>query len=437
MKLFPVFIITTLTLLSPADAEAILSLHDCIDTALKNQPTMRAAQAGVAAGKGREMQAFAPYLPQITASTGYSDNRQLGGAFGDSTTKSYTTTLSANQTIYDFGRTGNALDAARFGTQSAQFDADRVKQDVILNTKQAYFALLQAKRLVIVSQKTLEQAESHLKQAEAFFRAGSKPRFDVTRAEVEVNSARLNLINANNTVRIRTIALYNAMGSEPGGVLDIEDVLTVSATVPSYELVKDAALKNRPEMRKAEADIEAARSRIKSAESGYFPTLSASGAYNWAHGTSSMGPLFRGDVQDSWNAGVTLSLPLFEGGLTRGKVGEARANQLIVEAQRDTLRQSVLIELSQAYADMESARVRIDVMESSLQKARENLSIAQGRYEAGVGPYIEITDAQVSAVNAETDHVQALYDYQLAVARLLKATGAPDQIMDSNTGNPR
>jgi outer membrane protein len=130
-------------------------------------------------------------------------------------------------------------------------------------------------------------------------------------------------------------------------------------------------------------------------------------------------------------------LPLFEGGLTRGKVGEARANQLIVEAQRDTLRQSVLIELSQAYADMESARVRIDVMESSLQKARENLSIAQGRYEAGVGPYIEITDAQVSAVNAETDHVQALYDYQLAVARLLKATGAPDQIMDSNTGNPR
>jgi outer membrane protein len=145
MKLFPVFIIT-LTLLSPADAEAILSLHDCIDTALKNQPTMRAAQAGVAAGKGREMQAFAPYFPQITASTGYSDNRQLGGAFGDSTTKSYTTTLSANQTIYDFGRTGNALDAARFGTQSAQFDADRVKQDVILNTKQAYFALLQIGR---------------------------------------------------------------------------------------------------------------------------------------------------------------------------------------------------------------------------------------------------------------------------------------------------
>ena len=79
--------------------------------------------------------------------------------------------------------------------------------------------------------------------------------------------------------------------------------------------------------------------------------------------------------------------------------------------------------MNQAYADIESATARIDVMETSLKKARENLELAQGRYEAGVGPYIEVTDAQVAAVNAETDHVQALYDYQLAVARLFKAMG--------------
>jgi outer membrane protein len=418
---------------SQAHAETKLTLQDCIDTALKNQPALKAAHAGIAAGKGREIQARSPYLPQITASTGYSDNRQLGGAFGDSTTKSYTSTLSANQMIYDFGKTGNAFDAARFGARSAGLDADRVSQDVVLNVKQAYFGLLQAKRLIIVAQKTLEQTESHLKQAQAFFRAGSKPRFDVTRAEVEVNSAKLSMINANNTLRIRTIALYNAMGIEPGGDVAIEDILSASTEVPLYDEVKAAALQNRPEMRKADADIEAARSRVKAAESGYYPTLSANGAYNWAHGSSSMGPnsmgtTFHGDVQDSWNAGITLSVPLFEGGLTKGKVGEARANLLIAEAQRDTLKQSILIELSQAYADMESAKVRIDVMESSLQKARENLFIAQGRYEAGVGPYIEVTDAQVAAVNAETDHVQAFYDYQLGAARLLKAIGAEGQI---------
>ena len=118
--------------------------------------------------------------------------------------------------LYDFGKTGNAYDAAKLGTRSSERDAERVAQEVALNVKQAYYALLQAEKLVEVAQKTVEQTESHLNQAQAFFRAGSKPRFDVTRAEVDVNNAKLSLINAKNSVRIRTIALNNAMGVDPG-----------------------------------------------------------------------------------------------------------------------------------------------------------------------------------------------------------------------------
>jgi outer membrane protein TolC len=87
------------------------------------------------------------------------------------------------------------------------------------------------------------------------------------------------------------------------------------------------------------------------------------------------------------------------------------------------LRQSILLEVNQAYADLESASARIGVMESSLKKAKENFELAEGRYQAGVGLSLEVTDAQVAAVKAETDHVQALYDYQLAAARLMKAMG--------------
>ena len=118
-----------------------------------------------------------------------------------------------------------------------------------------------------------------------------------------------------------------------------------------------------------------------------------------------------------------LSVPLFQGGLTKGRVSEARADLVALEIQRDAANQSILLDVNQAYADMDGAKMRIDVMESSLQKARENLELAQGRYEAGFGPYIEVTDAQLSAVQAETDYIQAQYDYQLSVARLLKAMG--------------
>jgi outer membrane protein TolC len=241
---------------------------------------------------------------------------------------------------------------------------------VVLNVKQAFYALLQAAKLLTVAEQTLAQTEGHLRQAEAFFRAGSRPRFDVTRAEVDVNSAQLGLINARNSVRLRTIALANAMGVEPAGDIDIEDTLAQPVVLPTLEQAQTDALKNRPDMLKAGSDIRSAEARVKSEKSNYLPTLSANGAYNWVNGTTEMGVLpgtnipLRGDIGNSWSAGVTLTLPLYEGGLTKGRVSEARANQRVLEAQRDELKQSILFEVNQAYADLESASARIGVMDS-------------------------------------------------------------------------
>ncbi len=402
-----------------------LTLRNCIETALKNQPALTSAREQVNAGQGRMTQAASPYFPRVTASAGHEESHTAGG-LAESISRSNTTSLSVSQILYDFGRTGNARDAARSSLRSAEFDEQRVMQDTVLNVKQSFFALLAAQKLALVSQKTIEQAESHLKQAEAFFQSGSKPRFEVTRAEVEVNNAKLSMINAKNTARLRTISLYNAMGLDPGGELELEDVLSSPIAIPGLEQAMDEASKNRPEILKADADIQAARFRVRAEEANYFPTLSAHGSYNWANGSTSMGT-FKIDVQDSWNTGVLLSLPLFEGGTTQGKVGEARADLRALEAQGQAFRRSVLIELNQAYADIESAAARISVMESLLKKADESLELAQGRYAAGVGTYIEITDAQVASVNAETDHVQALYDYQLAAARFFKAMGRVEQ----------
>ena len=422
LPLFPAILVP-----GPGLAAERLSLRECIDIAVKNQPSIRTARDNVLAGQGREMQAASPYFPQVAASTGYSENYAFGGAFGNSNTKSYATSLSVSQMLYDFGKTGNSYATAKYGTQSLEHEVDRVAQDVVLSVKQSYYAVLASKKLVEVARTTIEQTEGHLRQAEAFFRAGSKPRYDVTRAEVEVNSANLGLINARNAVRLRTIALNNAMGIDPGRATEIVEELPSVPALPSLDRAQADALQNRPDMKRMDADIEAARARVAAEQAGYLPTLSASAAYNWLNGTTDMGQFrgaqLKGDLQNSWNAGIFLTMPLFQGGMTKGRVGEARADLLALEAQRDATKQAVLLEVNQAFADMESASARVAVMEKSLQKARENLDIAQGRYKAGVGPYIEVTDAQLSAVNAETDRIQALYDYHLAIARLLRAMG--------------
>ncbi len=202
-----------------------------------------------------------------------------------------------------------------------EFDEQRVIQDVVLNVKQAYYALLAAKKLVLVSQKTTEQAESHLRQAEAFFRSGSKPRFEVTRAEVEVNNAKLSMINAKNNVRLRTIGLYNAMGIDPGADLEIEDLLSTPVAIPSIEQAMAEAVKNRPEMLKAEADTRLHRRESRRRKSNYLPIAFANGAYNWATRQHPKWASFKGDIRNSWNAGVLLSLPLFEG-WTHARKGE-------------------------------------------------------------------------------------------------------------------
>jgi len=423
MTRITIFLSLLLSFAGTASSQELMTLRQCIDSALKNHPLVRSAAGAALAADNRVMQSSAPYYPQVQASTGYSENHALG-AFGDSVTKGYSTTLSVNQLLYDFGKTGGSRDAASAGLRSAEHDRTRILLEVVLNVKQTYFAMLQSQKLVIVAQKTLEQSESHLKQAQAFFNAGSKPRFDVTRAEVEVNSAKLDLLNAQNNLRLSMISLDNAMGIDPSTQLAIDDILSLSsAPMPSLAAAQAEALSKRPDIAKSDADLHAAQASVRSAEGGYFPNLSASGSYTWANGTSEYGTLFKGDLGNSWNAAVTLSVPLFEGGITRGRIGEARANKLVVEAQRDSLKQAVLLEVNQAYASYENAGARINVMESSLKKARENLDIAQGRYRAGVGPYIEVTDAQVSAVRAETDFLQAQYDLQVAVAKLQKAMG--------------
>ena len=223
----------------------------------------------------------------MNGSTGYSEDHQAGGAFGDSIRKSYTTTLQLSQRIYDFGKTGNAVKAADGTAARFEQDRGRVLQEVILNVKPAYFGLLQAQKLVLIEQKRVEQAESHLKQAQAFFRAGSKPRFDVTRTEVELNNANLGLITAKNNVRIKTITLNNAMGIDPGQAYPIDEAAVPAAeNMPTLEQAQADALKNRAEMLKAETDIEAAKARVRAERANYLPTLSASGSYNWATGTS-------------------------------------------------------------------------------------------------------------------------------------------------------
>jgi len=143
--------------------------------------------------------------------------------------------------------------------------------------------------------------------------------------------------------------------------------------------------------------------------------LNGNATYGWS------GEEFPLDTE--WTVGAGFSIPLFNGFLTRGQIDEARANLASARASEELARQVVRFDIAQAYANLSNARQRLNLSELSLNQAQENRGLAEGRYAAGVGSALEVTDAVVAEVSAKTAVNSARYDYQIALAGLARAMG--------------
>ncbi len=155
---------------------------------------------------------------------------------------------------------------------------------------------------------------------------------------------------------------------------------------------------------------------MRALQGGYGPSLGVQA------GVTESGPRAN-DLSEGWNTQVTLSWPLFQGGLTRAQVREARANASSLGAEADLLRQQVRLELEQARLGVRAARATLVASDEAAEAARERLTLAEGRYQTGVGSVLELADAQVALTTALGQRVQA--EFQLATARsqLLRALG--------------
>jgi outer membrane protein TolC len=298
---------------------------------------------------------------------------------------------------------------------SSRSDLENVSEQIILNVKQTYYGVLQAKRNRDVSSETVKQFQQHLEQAKGFYTVGTKPKFDVTKAEVDLSNAKLNLIKAENSLKLAIVNLNNAMGVPDAPEYILEDNLSFQKYNITFEDALAKAYKDRPDLQSIIAKKQAAEETIELAKKDYYPSLTGNAAYSWS---GEKFPLDRG-----WNIGATLSFPIFSGFLTKYQVEEANANLNVLSANEEALRQTVFLEVQQAYLNIKDAEERIPTAELTVKQAEENFEIANGRYAAGVGNPIEVTDAEVSLTTAKTAYIQALYDYKVAWASLEKAMG--------------
>ncbi len=415
-------------------AEA-LTLSQAIELGLKYHPNIMAAVSTVKVNEARIGEAKANYYPQISLTEGYSrispatagsvststvgtgSVGQVGISSGGGAYDQYTTSANLSQTLYDFGKTSSQVKVQSLTTDSTRADLENLRDQVVLSVKQGYFNLLQTQLNREVAKEAVKQFEAHLRQAQGFYQVGTKPKFDVTKAEVDLSNAKVTLIKTENQIRIARVTLNNAMGI-PDAPADyrLADSLTYKKYDLSFEGALQRAYSQRSDLQSLIKKKEAAQESINLSQKGYVPTLTGSASYYY---TGSSFPLNNG-----WSMGASLSVPIFSGFLTKYQVLEAQSARDVAAANEAQLRQDVLLQLQQAFSNLRDAGERIQATEVGVRQGKENLELANGRYQAGVGNPIEVTDSVVALANAEFLYNQALFDYKVAVASIEKAMGA-------------
>jgi outer membrane protein len=399
----------------------ILSVDDAVAIALETQPSIQARLGDYSAAVFRVDQEFSRLLPQLSASWTAARSQNVatvGTTTGSQADKTWTTSssgprISLSQVLFDFGKSWASTDVARRLAEFALEDTELQRQLVTQTVKESFTNINFAQRLIRVNEQALQRADLNLRSARGFFEVGTRPKSDVTRAEVDVANARVDLIRARNAERLARVALATAMGLPATTPLQIEDNLIFEPVSLDPARLLEEALRQRPESRQARLQADVAEGRVRRTFRDFFPDITGSGFYGAQ----------RTDLSEVWELRLSLDWSIFDGGNRIARYREAKANLDAAQARVKATDLDVSREVEQAQNNVTEAQDRIQAAQVAVTSAQENFRLAQGRFDAGVGTILELTDAQLALTLAQNTEAQALADYRIALARLDRSIG--------------
>ncbi len=425
-QLIPLSVLSCFLLLNNSvSAETIdYSLPALINMALENNPQIEIAKQQTSQSEGILTQAKSVYLPHLSLGLSVSqihvDNLQPE----DEDTVGYGS-ISASQLIFDFGRTTGRIDVSRYYLEAASANLQQQIDNVTFEIHQAYYSILEKKQLIKVSEQAVSSYVQHLDRAKKYFNAGVRTKIDVTNAKVELSNAKLDLLRANANLKTARVKLEQILGVQPNGgaysVLSstskIEDLAT---TKPAMESPLPDLLENakqfRPGLKQAKALVQASTATLTQVKGDYYPSISATGSYD-AYETD------LSTLPDQWQIGVGLNWEFFSGLETEGKVAEANSNVFEQQAALRELELAITQQVTDSYLNADQNREGVDLADETLGLAWENLTLAEGRYKAGLNDIIEYNDAQLTYTKSQSNLVVTYYTYLTDLALIQLATG--------------
>ncbi|MDB5036129.1 MAG: outer rane efflux protein [Chlorobi bacterium] len=414
---------------APAQGKDSLTIDDAIATALRNSHALRGAEQALAASQARTREVHSAYLPQVEADASYrrmdptvSVQLPLDGAlqtFSFVPNDNYEAAITAQQVIYDFGKTAAAEDLARAGEASALDNQDQVRAMIAYQTVQAFnTALLLQQHITVLDEQIAALGES-LSLSQQKLKEGTVTEYDVLTTQVRLTTVENQRVDVSSNLRKQDAALRRLLGIAGTAPLALKGSFTRTATSPAVDSLTTIALQQRSELALARDAAGTAKLQMDVAGASDSPLL----ALSISGGVKNGYPPDLNAPKLNWVGGIRFALPIFNGFRTRAMEEEAQANFNAAQERVADLEQNVRMEVEQALADRESSAQRIATADIQVRQANAALALARTRYKFGVITSLELLNAQTLLQEAEFARLQSQYNYTMSQYSLERAMG--------------
>ena len=407
-----------------------LDLEKCLEVASKENSQIKIAGQKIISAKSKKREAFAGYLPNISGSASYIKRKEVEGAAELSGITSvsptlrfsfaeemYENKLALTQPVFTWGKIYQSNRQASLNYKYIDEEFRKTKQEVIYKTKEAFYGCMLARQMVFISKEAFDVTAAHLKVIEKFYDEGRSSSYDVSRAKVSLANAKTNLIRAENGFNLAKQSLVNILNIKEKDI-EFSGELQYQPLDFKQEDLIDAALNNRPELKQIAYQEDISKSLVKLTSSGNKPNIAITASSSWQNTVWE-----EKNWYNSWTAVAVLSMPIFDGFSTFQKTKQAKTNLEQVKLSKEALVEGIKFEVVASYLNYKQAKDSIEANKKNVGAAKDNLATAQKRFQLGLMTDIEVRDAQFALAQAETNYIQALYDYNVAIASIEKSVG--------------
>lgn len=419
-----------------------LNLEDAMQRAFNTNPAITIAgyerdSARASYNAARNSRWIAISGSHSTQRSGYDDYHQVRNNITNTLSLSkeignaHANSLTASMPLYTGGKLSGTIKQAKAGYLISEQGLQKAYNDMRTTVTNGYFDMLQADNMQKLGRESVERLADHLKNVEAQYEVGVVAKVDVLRSQVELANAKQSLIKAENAYQIAEANLNKIVGLPMDTQLKLDNILVYTPYDNDMQYCLDYAAMHRPELEQAKQNVEAAKGALRVAISGHMPQVAASASQSWKDSN------WPGDENGKWGVGVTVSMNIFDSGVTVSKIHGAEADlKKAHETYRDTV-DAVNLDVRSNYLNLREAEKRIDTTKLAVSQAEEDYRIAQLRYMNGVGTNTDVLDAQVALTDAKTNYLQAMYDYNTCKTNLETAIGVPMQFPTKVVVDPK